>query len=356
MKNVVFIVILVSIVGCSFNNRHQTTYNYILEDYFVIDFKENKNADYKIYLEYPRKLVKNGRTIVQKVVDSNIKIQPTFLGRFKKTIEYKIVKERKYTNRFIYINIPRNIAQHLIKLEVLAKYKIFRQAFKKDSINIPANFISKVDVNKYRKYLVSEKFAPINNYYLNISNKVIPNDKADISKLYSLYNYIARHGKYYKLDPAKLKSSERGDANYCDKLGTGGCADYHAYFQSITRPQNIPTRLATGTYLNPKYNGKNEDNGYHCWVEVYIPTAGWLPLDPSWANYLSDKFNYYFLNLEKERILFVYGRNFFLPHSNYIETLFKFATILMKNDDNTYKKVENYTRKLRFWEVTNTNM
>lgn len=349
MKNALFIITVVSIIGCTFSNKQQNLYNYLLEDHFVIDFKVDKNDDYKIYLEYPRKIVKNGNIIVQRVVGSNIKIYPEFTRKFSKTIRYKIIKEPKYNNRFIYIYIPKNVVQHLIKLEVVAKYKVFRQAFKKDSVNIPTNFINNVNTNKYKKYLVSEKFAPINEYYLNISKKVTTSDKNDINKLHSLYNYIARHGKYYKLDPAKLKSSGRGDANYCDKLGTGGCADYHAYFQSITRPQNIPTRLATGTYLNPKYDGKNEDNGYHCWVEVYIPDVGWLPLDPSWANYLSDKSDYYFLNLEKERILFVYGRNFFLPHSNYIDTLFKFATILVKTNDGTYKKIENYTRKLRFW-------
>lgn len=351
MRNILLITVLLSIFGCTLNNKGYSKYNYIIEDYFVIEFKESK--EHKIYLEYPQPLIKNGNTIVQKLVGQSIKIYPTFNRRFKREIGYKIIKERKYGNRFIYIKIPKSIAQHLIKLEVTAQYKLLRQAFDRNSISIPDTFIRDIDTKKMRKYLVSERFAPLNEYYLDLSRRITRNDKSDFAKLHSLYTYVAQHGKYYKIDPAKLKPSGRGDANYCDKLGTGGCSDYHAYFQSITRAQNIPTRLATGTYLNPKYDGKNEDNGYHCWVEVYIPTVGWVPLDPSWGNYFHEKLDYYFLNLEKERVLFVYGRNFFLPYSNYFETLFKFATILQKNSKGNYTKSENYTRKLRFWSIAN---
>ncbi|MFN7182386.1 MAG: transglutaminase-like domain-containing protein, partial [Planctomycetota bacterium] len=277
-----------------------------------------------------------------------IKIRPTFQGRFRKRVDYKIIKERKFNNRFIYILLPKSIAKHIKHLEIEAKYKILRREFQRKYVEGVNNFLTKIDKKKFRKYLTGEKYIPINKYYIELSNKITAGHSFDYEKLYSLYKYVANHGKYYKLDITKLKPSGLGYSKYCDEFGTGNCTDYHAYFMSLARPAGFPVRFVMGSYLNPKNDGKNVDAGYHCWVETYIPPYGWIPLDPSWGNYFSNKKEYYFLNLEEERVVFTYGRNFFLPGVSYRVNYFAFATILISKNSEKYSEFKNYTRKLRF--------
>ncbi len=325
-------------------------FNYILQDTFVINIQGAEN-DHRIYLEYPREIVKNGGVVIQKLIDSNIKIRPHFVGRFRKKISYELLKEKKFNNKFIYIFIPKNVARNTKFIEIEAVYKIYRKEFKRNYVTIPDNFLLTVNNKKLRKYLVGEKYTPVNKYYIDLAKKITTNNTTDYEKLYSLYKYVANHGRYYKLDITKLKPSGLGFSKYCDELGTGNCTDYHAYFMSLSRSLGFPVRFVMGSYLNPENDGKNKDAKYHCWVEVYIPNLGWFPVDPSWGNYLSAKKEYYFLNSEEERVIFTYGRNFFLPKSSYHVNYFVYATILINNDNNEYSEVKNFERNLRFRKV-----
>ena len=93
--------------------------------------------------------------------------------------------------------------------------------------------------------------------------------------LYYHYQYTTRPGKMDEEDELSKFLFERK---------TGYCTHYASAAVMIFRTMGIPARLAQGYMMsgnqlkiaswNPVY-----DKNAHAWVEIYIPDAGWYPLD-----------------------------------------------------------------------------
>ena len=49
--------------------------------------------------------------------------------------------------------------------------------------------------------------------------------------------------------------------------------------------------------------------GYHCWAELYIDGSGWIPVDSSEASKHPEMSDYYYGNLDENRIYFSRGRD-----------------------------------------------
>ena len=90
-----------------------------------------------------------------------------------------------------------------------------------------------------------------------------------------------------------------------------------------------------GSLLKPTLNGIAVDGSYHCWIQLYAPRVGWVPLDVSLANIygkelpLTDKnkklvelttatgykgldrskVDYYFGNIDERRVVWSMGRD-----------------------------------------------
>ncbi len=59
----------------------------------------------------------------------------------------------------------------------------------------------------------------------------------------------------------------------------GVCDELTVLFISMLRSLNIPARFVSGT----SYTNVIEGFGNHAWAEVYFPTVGWVPFDPTYA-------------------------------------------------------------------------
>lgn len=59
----------------------------------------------------------------------------------------------------------------------------------------------------------------------------------------------------------------------------GVCQDFSHLFIAITRQNNLPARYVSG-YLH-QGDGFFGDSQMHAWVEVFVPTIGWLGFDPT---------------------------------------------------------------------------
>lgn len=73
---------------------------------------------------------------------------------------------------------------------------------------------------------------------------------------------------------------------FTSKRGT--CDEYANLFISLCRCVGIAARYAYGpvyTGLNSTSSLPNESFGSHAWAEVYIPSYGWLSIDPTWQEY-----------------------------------------------------------------------
>lgn len=93
-----------------------------------------------------------------------------------------------------------------------------------------------------------------------------------------LLGKVADFADHYSKDPTKRKFSV-GDASDCVAGAGGTCTDMHSLFIALARARGIPARLQMGYRLREANEGKENDPGYRCWAEYFLPGYGWVPTD-----------------------------------------------------------------------------
>lgn len=68
------------------------------------------------------------------------------------------------------------------------------------------------------------------------------------------------------------------DMEHCFKSKKGSCKDLSWMMMMMLRSKEIPSRFVSGYAFNPMFG---EGHELHAWVEVLLPGAGWIGLDPS---------------------------------------------------------------------------
>ena len=128
------------------------------------------------------------------------------------------------------------------------------------------------------------------------------------SKARAIYEYVTTHMAYDKTTPGW----GRGDTVRACALGKGNCTDFHALFISLARADGIPAHFKIG-YQIPADSAGGGVPGYHCWSEFLAPGLGWVPVDCSEAWKNPSRHNFYFGNLDGNRIEMSAGRDLKLP-------------------------------------------
>lgn len=64
------------------------------------------------------------------------------------------------------------------------------------------------------------------------------------------------------------------------EVKAGVCQDFAHLMLQILRTIKVPCRYVSG-YICPNKNGMRGEGATHAWVEVYIPTTGWVGIDPT---------------------------------------------------------------------------
>jgi transglutaminase-like putative cysteine protease len=64
------------------------------------------------------------------------------------------------------------------------------------------------------------------------------------------------------------------------KLKAGVCQDFAHILLVLLRQIRIPSRYVSG-YICPNQNGMRGEGATHAWIEAYIPSNGWVGLDPT---------------------------------------------------------------------------
>ncbi len=78
--------------------------------------------------------------------------------------------------------------------------------------------------------------------------------------------------------------SELLSANACFKEDSGSCRDLSWMMIQMLRSKNYPARYVSGYSYNPELIGHE----LHAWVEVWIPGAGWIGVDPSSGLFITE--------------------------------------------------------------------
>lgn len=126
-----------------------------------------------------------------------------------------------------------------------------------------------------------------------------------------LLKAVAAKADHYSKDPSK-PTCGRGAASDCLDNGGGCCTDLHSLFIAMARAKGVPARIEFGYRLMPAKadSDKPYDPGYRCWVEFFVPGAGWIPTDIVAADAASEDHPQRFGSLSDTKVWLWHGRSF----------------------------------------------
>jgi len=104
----------------------------------------------------------------------------------------------------------------------------------------------------------------------------------------------------------------RGDSEWACDSRYGNCTDFHSYFMALARTKGIPARFEIGFPIPDGDEAVAKVGGYHCWAFFYDDARGWIPVDISEADKHPEKAEFFFGNLDENRVTMTGGRDLLL--------------------------------------------
>lgn len=277
-------------------------------------------------------------------------------------LDYKIKKEQRYGNTYLYASINGGLAKSTdinihftvnrkqtgnvdfegINLSnYLGSNRLVPVGGRFDSI-IEANALTSKDMEAVYNFVMNEMHYgkpkaknESDKYYTNLPDVI----KEGITKdsVVSLYQQTKKYGGEY--------SFGNGNSNYACDISVGNCTDFHSYFISLSRSLDVPARFHIGFSI-PKANEGNI-GGYHCWADFHRDNNTWTPIDISEADKDTTKAEFYFGHLDKNRVEFTQGRDIELE--NYKNGLVNFFIYPLMEENG--KISNNYNKEFYFKEI-----
>ena len=168
----------------------------------------------------------------------------------------------------------------------------------------------KIDSELQSVFLQPNKMVPIAGPPATLSASwALPAET--LGRARSIYDGILGHMTY-----DKRPGYGRGDVRWACRSGYGNCTDFHSLFISIARHHGIPARFEIGFPI-PGDRSSGEIKGYHCWASFFEPQTGWVSVDISEGKKNPELSDYFFGNLNEDRVGFTVGRDLQLvPRQN----------------------------------------
>ncbi len=158
------------------------------------------------------------------------------------------------------------------------------------------------------RYLAGSKLVPVGPEVATLSGGFKPSKSDPLGIGREAYDHVLQKMRYSK-DGTGWGT---GSTEWACSAGYGNCTDFHAYFMSLTRANQVPARFLMGASI-PTDKTEGEVGGYHCWAEFFVDQKGWTPVDISEADKVADKqpemADFYFGGLTKDRVEFTTGRD-----------------------------------------------
>lgn len=162
-------------------------------------------------------------------------------------------------------------------------------------------------INEYKNpetYLESDNQKIINQTNLISKNSL---NQCEISK--AIYNWVGDNITYPQYFP------ESHGALWTLENKQGDCTDFSDLTIALNRAAGIPATFLEGLAYT---SDQETDPGKikHDWLEVYLPSAGWVPEDPTWGRYPSNR-DKYFANIPADHAILTRGRNLEILNNYY---------------------------------------
>jgi len=180
-------------------------------------------------------------------------------------------EEGAYGNRYYHIHRPANVNG---PVTATLSWTVARDTGHADGA--PA-----LTGEERRKYLAPNRLVPVGHQILAPILAEIHEQRADDSAAATaraVYDWVVDNVEYKKVGTGW----GNGDTFWACSERYGNCTDFHSLFISLARSEGIPARFEIG-FPVPQDQSAGEIGGYHCWVEVYLPERGWVPIDASEA-------------------------------------------------------------------------
>jgi hypothetical protein len=186
-----------------------------------------------------------------KTIDRLSSLQPaTSTGRYKVTVEYSIATVEELQSAGSY-------------------YPDWLQSY----MNYPGD-------GRYRSPAVMKRIHDLAVQVVNAAGATTPYDKAT-----AIEDYLRSDKFTYTLDPPKAPPGADLLDNFLFTSRKGYCEYFATAMGDMLRSVGIPTRLVNGfgpgsfDTQSTSFVVRGEDA--HTWVEVYFPTYGWIPFEPT---------------------------------------------------------------------------
>ncbi len=232
----------------------------------------------------------------QRVVDREIVSAPG---------TWKIVRQAEGAADFLYVELdnPKSSEANVV----------VRCAFERQGIAFP--FADDVTVGQVQAAQFVDDLNPaaplmeVDPRISKMANDACKDERDPAKQAVILMHVVADVADHYSKDPSKPKCG-RGAATDCLEHGGGCCTDLHSLYIALARARGVPARIQYGYRLLDVKAGPSYDPGYRCWIEVFIPGAGWVPTDIVAADGAKDDVQNKWAALSATRVWLWQGRSF----------------------------------------------
>jgi transglutaminase-like putative cysteine protease len=211
--------------------------------------------------------------------------------------------EARYGNRFWHGHAALSDGK---PMTVRVNYSMRRRSIHKHLSEAPdKRAYTAEEKKKLALFLAPNQRVPVSDPLLDKVRKKLPKTgSSPLARARAIYDYVVDNMEYKK----EGEGLGHGDTLWACTKGYGNCTDFHALFTSLARAEGIPTRFEIGFPI-PKNQASGKISGYHCWVQIFLPGAGWFPVDASEAWKHKERRELYFGTQPADRILFTTGRD-----------------------------------------------
>lgn len=222
--------------------------------------------------------------------------------RIQSPVRYREGREAQNGDKFAYVDVgPRGAgrAGFDIRMTFDARRDEYKATLPQGDPATQLSFPPEV-----ARYLLPDRLVPINGMIGELSRETTAGITDPQQKARKIYDYVIAH-MHYDHDGTGWG---HGDAIFACTEHHGNCTDFHSLFIGMARAAGVPARFDIGFAIPP---GKHEGelSSYHCWAEFYIKETGWVPVDAAEAWQNPARHDYYFGELDADRVLFTRGRD-----------------------------------------------
>jgi transglutaminase-like putative cysteine protease len=118
----------------------------------------------------------------------------------------------------------------------------------------------------------------------------------------AFYDYVGDSMSYIGYNP-----DDMGALISCQTL-EGDCTDFADFLIALNRAAGIPARFLEGVTCCTAGDQYVPGDVKHDWLEVYLPSSGWVQMDPTWGRGEADR-DTYFAGMTPDHIIITQGRN-----------------------------------------------